>query len=113
MNKKICPNCGREFEDTSPNHSMIFCDQTCRGLYEGSNVNRNYFVERESYNWRIPNICKTCKYRIPINSGIKIVSEVSWVNTMCGHLYITNEVRGCTPTDEHCDKYISRYNNEP
>lgn len=58
---------------------------------------------------RLPKICEKCFYRRQLaHKGLKLYEGKSRLDSFCAHLYITNEVRGCTPTDSECAKFKLR-----
>lgn len=109
VKEKTCLYCGNTFKDTSPNRSRSFCDSMCYAMYHIKKSNGGCMAEvSTSYCWQISKICTTCSYRKPLHSG----GIYNWDETYCSYLDTTGEVRGCTPTDDHCDRYSPRFYKE-
>lgn len=60
---------------------------------------------------RLPKICRKCFYRRQLaHKGLKMYNGKSRIDSFCAYLYITDEKRGCTPTDNECAKFKPRKN---
>ena len=56
---------------------------------------------------RLKKPCRRCEYRRQAYNDAYYHGD-SRFSSRCAYLEITNEIRGCTPTDEHCDKFKPR-----
>lgn len=105
----ICKECGAEINVSSYESPRKFCDTMCENLYYARKRGKPRYTN-SNYNWKIDEICKTCRWRqVLAGHGVYLTSNSGWENTYCSYLLQTGEPRGCKVTDTHCDKYISRY----
>lgn len=56
---------------------------------------------------RLLKICRKCEYRRMAYNDAYYYG-ISRLSSRCAYLEITGEVRGCKPTDGHCDKFKQR-----
>jgi hypothetical protein len=56
---------------------------------------------------QLKKICKKCEFRRNAHNGAYYYGD-SRALSRCAYLEITDEIRGCTPTDTECKKFKPR-----
>lgn len=60
---------------------------------------------------RLLTVCRKCEYRRNAHNDEYYRGDSRRLSR-CAYLNITDECRGCTPTEGHCDRFVPRLGNK-